>query len=922
MHKRIRFKSLLLDFFVVLLCLSVAAFFAYLFWQDLNTFTVRKDKDEIGIISFRHNVAQRKFDDRVVWERITTGTKLYFGDTVRTADLSEAILTLKDGSVIDLSENTMIKVGTNASGDLQIFIDGGDIQIDSTTAESSLEVKLDDGSLVNVEAGSALTAKSDALTGVRNVEVKSGNAQITTENGQTASLSHGESVNVEKGREIKKNPVTVIYPPVNLKLLKISRESLPVRFEWKTSSDEPVILELSSTRDFSQIISSQKYSDTSADLRFQTGQVWWRLYTSSTKDKAVLGKLSLETIPQIQGISPATETSFQYINELPRIFFRWNGNEYAQRYRFLLSSSPDMRSIVQDSEVSENYANFTLPEGNYWWQITPFYAESNLGYAGESPVYSFKVKKNLEIRRPELSSPADNAQLVYRDKIQASFIWKSDLKEASYQLSIAKDYDFNNVVFSQETEDTRLFREFSPAELKDGNYYWKIARKSSGKEDRQPVSEIRTFRVARYLPQDNKLLYPPENFSVEGGKVSGTAFMWKLSDEYEKSSAPSVLQISANPAFTQIQMEKDTGESVLDNFYLPAGNYWWRVGVRKSDGSLTGITESRKFTVLAELDPPLFISPEENQEITVYNYSPVLFKWNEVKDAVSYNLKIMDYDGKTVKSIEGIKEKIVQVTLDGGSYTCSVQALATSTRISPASERKFSVRSPSKIFAQSPGADLTIPALTALRSPTIFIWQPGKDRPSNYRFILSKFQRDGSLKPIESIDTKKNTLSLTRLKEGRYSWKIIASTSNGIPLDSNIQTFSVGRVPLLPAPLLQSPRNDFVMTGDYLKKNRSIDFIWQDVEGATSYTFSLYKKESSGRKKLIYTEKNTRANSVRIDNLSILDIGKFEWSVSAFSYAKDGYLEQKGITASSSFTINFASPTKVETVNPGKLYGN
>ncbi|WP_294430199.1 hypothetical protein [uncultured Treponema sp.] len=924
MRKKTRFKSLLLDFIVIVLCLSGAAFFAWLFWHDLNTFTLRSDKNEIGIISFKHNIAQRKFDDRVVWERIATGTKLYYGDTIRTSDLAEAILTLADGTVVDLGENTMVQVGTNANGKIQIWINAGDIQIDSSTARSALEVRLDDGSLVNMDAGSTLAARSDSANGVQNIEVKSGNAQILTESGQTARLSKGESVNVEKGREIKKNPVVMIYPPKELKLLNVSNSSLPVRFEWKTTSGEEVTIQTSASRNFTKVLSERKFSDSStAVLHFENGAVFWRAFTQSAKSQASEGKISVEKIEKTRLVSPAPFSSFKYRTSLPRISFRWAANEYAERYRLLVSSTPDMRSVVTDSEINGTFVSIDdLSEGTYWWQVTPFYSVNRLGYAGASEISSFKIEKNTQIKRPELYSPAENAQLVYKNNINANFIWKSELTDADFELMIARDSAFTNTVYSARTSDTRFNREFTPAELRDGTYYWKIVRHSLDADDMNPESEVRSFRVVRYVIQDNKLLYPPENFSVEGPKVTAMAFMWKLSDEYDKANTVSVIQISPSPAFTKIQIERSTNSSVLDNMSLPAGNYWWRVGVRDENGGLSALTQSRMFTVLSELSPPEIVSPAQNQEIMVYNYAPVTVAWKTVEDAESYSIKITKASGEIVKQKDGIKDNSAQFVLEDGSYVCSVQAVATETRISVPNERSFSVRAPSTILAQSPAYDTKIQGLSALRNSVVFSWISGKDKVSVYRFILSKAQRDGSLKVINTIETTKNTLSLNRLTEGTYFWKIAASTREGIPVDSKTMRFTVGPTPALSSPKLVAPAANFVMGGDYLKKHRAIEFTWKEVPGATAYTFVLYKREADGTRKTVYSERNTKASNVRIKDLSILDVGTFEWTVTPYSYAKDGYLEQRGKASSQIFRIDFASPDKVEGVKPGKMYGN
>lgn len=924
MRKRTKFKSLLRDFFVLVFCLSAAAFFAWLFWQDLNAFTVRGDKTEIGTISFKHNVAQRKFDDRVVWERIISGTKLYYGDTIRTADLAQAVLTLNDGTMIELGENTMIQVGANEAGKLQISISGGDIQIDSSTASSNVQIKLDDGSVVNVDAGTSLAAKSDSESGLHNVEVVSGSARITTEDGQSAEISDGESVNVEKGKEIQKNAVTVIYPPKELKILNTTGSYVPVRFEWKTTEPGAVTLQTSFTRDFKKIATSREFSSSSAaEMRLESGVIFWRLFIGDEKSSAVEGRLSIENLQAVSGISPAGESLFKYRSSLPKISFRWTGNDYAERYRLLISSTPDMRSVVTDSEFTGNFATIgSLEEGDYWWQVTPFYSLNGLGYAGGSEAYPFRIVRSREIRPPELSVPAGNARIVYKEKIPGNFIWKSELKDAEYEILIARDYDFTNLVYSANTKDTRYTKDFLPEELHDGIYYWKVLRKSSDADDKTPESEIRSFSIARYVPEDNRLLYPPDNFSVEAKKFPGTAFMWKLSDEYEKSSVPSVIQIATNSNFSAIQVERTTSSMVLDNISLTPGNYWWRVGVRDESGSVKDFTQSRMITVLSELEPPVIVFPEQNSEVLVYNYAPVTVSWNANPRAEYYSVRICTPDGELVRQMEEVRDTSAKFVLEEGNYTCFVQAASDSSRLSVASERNFSVRSPSAILAQSPGDGMRIAGLTALRNPVIFTWIPGKDKVSSYKFILSKLQKDGSFKVVDSVSTTKTNLSLNRLKSGTYSWKISASTADGIPVDSKTLRFIVDGTPDLQPPVLVSPAKNFVMNGEWLKKHRNIEFSWNEVAGATAYTFVLYKLDSSGKRKLIYTEKNTKAAFVRIKDLSILDVGTFEWTVTPYSYAKDGYLEQKGNPGSRVFKIEFASPTKVEAVKPGMMYGN
>ena len=931
MQKKTKSKSRRLDVLVVLLCLLTATFFLYLFWQDLNAFTTRNDKPKIGTISFKEKVAQRKYDDRVVWERVAQNTELYYGDTIRTADFAQATITFEDGTTLDLYENTMVQVYWTEDHGLQIDVDDGDIQVDASasTNENAVAVKLADGSQVAMDAGSSLAVKADASGGASNVEVKSGTAQITTETGATAALTFGESVNIEKGsNEIKKNPLTVIAPGKELKLLNVRGETMPVRVEWKTNDDGAVIVQTSRAKDFATIETSLTVSDaTSTELSAESGTFYWRVFTDATKDSPVTGRVSVENIARVQGISPAAATQFRYRTTLPRLGFRWNGNDYAEHYRLLIATTPDMQNAIIDRNVTDSFANVdTLEEGSYYWQVQPYYALNNIGYAAASDVYHFSIVRNDQIRPPELSAPAENAQIVWRNSIQTNFIWKSELKEATYDVIVARNAACTDVVYQTQTAETRLAHEFAPQELADGTYYWKIIRSAADEDDTQPESEVRAFTVVKYVPQDNKLLYPPEGFSTEQTKLAGTTFMWKLADDYADGSAQSVLQISTRADFTSLQLERTTDAVSFDNLLLPQGTYWWRVGAKTADGDVQGLTAPRMFTVFAALDAPEFTSPRMNQELLSYNKAPVTLTWNKVSGADYYTVRVMNSKDTVVAQNLSVTGDSAQFVLPEDTYTVRLQSVAESAgdaapRLSPIATVGFSVRAPLGVVQTAPADGARIAGLTALRRPTIFTWESQKDRASTYRFELRKQQDNGSTRVVESVSGTRTSASFDRLTAGTYIWKVYASTADGIPLDSAERHIIVEPVPLLGAPVLTAPKQNLTMDAAYLRAHRTIEFTWNPVEGATAYTFTLSKRNANGSVKVITTEKNIRNTSATIKDLSVLDVGDFVWTVTAASFARDGYEEQQGRTATGRFKISFSAPTKVDTVQPGKMYG-
>ena len=171
------------------------------------------------------------------------------------------------------------------------------------------------------------------------------------------------------------------------------------------------------------------------------------------------------------------------------------------------------------------------------------------------------------------------------------------------------------------------------------------------------------------------------------------------------------------------------------------------------------------------------------------------------------------------------------------------------------------------------------------------------------------------------MENPKTTVSLSRLTEGRYRWNVSASGEKGIALDSSSETFVIRPVPLLENAALSEPSNNLKMDAAYLKAHRNLSFKWKKVAGATDYDFAIYQVLANGTYKRVYAQSKVKQTEVRIKDLSIFDVGTFEWRVTAYSHAKDGYEEQHSNAASARFRIDFGLPAKVKTGDPGTMYG-
>ncbi len=924
MRKKTKFKSPVLDVFMVVLCLSIAGHFGYSFWKDLNSSSRRTDKEKIATITFKNRIAQRKYEDRVVWERIDKSTPLYNGDLIRTAELAEAVITFNDGSEVDIYENTMIQVYYSENEGIQIDVGNGNLQL-ASAEKSKVSLILDDGSKISAGGGTSLAAKAGGKSnGARTVEVKNGSAQITANTGKEETLEAGEAVSVKASGEISKKPVTVTSIPQELRVLNVEGDTVPVKIEWKKKDkSKPVVIQTSTKKDFSDIkeeITVNNVSDSVLDLK--DGVVYWRIYPEGQLEEASVGKISVESAEPVKLISPSENGNLSYRNRNPSVNFRWNGNDYAKNYLLTVSQTPDMNNPVIQMAVDNSSVELdSLGSGQWWWQVTPYYEINSLGYTGSSAVASFRIEKNEAINPPSLAVPLSDAEIFYKDTLDLSFIWNSEIK-ANYELIVSANEDFSDILYRKKTAALKASVKLNPPAEEHGTYYWKVIRYSSETDDLNPESIVRSFTVSKYQNVPTKLLYPPEEFSTEQSKLNSTQFVWKPSDEAKGKEA--VIQFSKTQDFSDVKVEEKVTGNTFENSKLTYGDWYWRVGTPDIDGS-TDFTQPHHIVVQKELTAPEVRNIEEKAEVVIAPASPVVLKWTPVSGADYYNVRIFDSDNKLVAENPEASGSSASFNLPDDNYTLRIQAVASQTEISalrtgPVETIDFSVRTPTPLVALTPANNQKIDGLGALRSPVNFTWKNGSDAPVNAELVLKKRQSDGTLKVVEKTKVTKSSLSLERLTTGSYTWQIVASSKDGIPLNTEPRSFTITPVIQLASPNLQNPSKAFVMDAKFLRKNRSISFEWKAVPEATEYSFILYRKERNGSLVPVYSEKNIKGTKVRFKKLSSLDVGEFEWYVTAYGFAKDGFEERRSEPAKANFTIKFEAPKKIQTEKTGRLY--
>jgi hypothetical protein len=168
----------LTDFFVILMCFSIAALGVYFFYTSLFQ-TLTSNFDPIGSVTIKYNSIQRRQGDRVLWDRLQNESQLYPGDLIRVAELSGVTLNFND-NYVELNENTLIRINIR-NGEPLIELSSGTLNLDTTNSNANISLVVS-GRTIEPAAGTILSTSAiidDEGNTTLTLQVTEGSAVIT-----------------------------------------------------------------------------------------------------------------------------------------------------------------------------------------------------------------------------------------------------------------------------------------------------------------------------------------------------------------------------------------------------------------------------------------------------------------------------------------------------------------------------------------------------------------------------------------------------------------------------------------------------------------------------------------------------------------------------------------------------------------------
>jgi len=177
----------------ILLGIAVLAALLYLHSRERNAGSGKA----IGKVFYKHEIAMRKFSDRMVWDEVESGSPLYANDAVMTGSLSDAELVLDSGLKLKLEANTLIELDLTQEG-LTLRLAGGGIKTAGMQNTQTL-VKTAGGQSINVTEGDASIRSEGKQVAV---EVKEGKVEVTAKDGKKEIVAKGEILSAGKKERV------------------------------------------------------------------------------------------------------------------------------------------------------------------------------------------------------------------------------------------------------------------------------------------------------------------------------------------------------------------------------------------------------------------------------------------------------------------------------------------------------------------------------------------------------------------------------------------------------------------------------------------------------------------------------------------------------------------------------------------------
>jgi hypothetical protein len=500
------------------------------------------------------------------------------------------------------------------------------------------------------------------------------------------------------------------------------------------------------------------------------------------------------------------------------------------------------------------------------------------------------TKKSFTISQP----PPSVRKVTSSDAVSIDYVVAGYSAGDSLVLEVSRSRDFKSIYSKRKIPGEKFVESFP-----SGVTYWRAV--SGGKVASLGKVSVLQVKPSRLVsPRPKAIIFTQKNSSL-------VSFSWIR----EETISQSVLEISKDPDFKSLSAEKGSlGSSIA--LELEPGDYYWRVKsvLGQDEAPIYSIAQNFSVTRDEPKNPPILLHPKSGDLFSesIASKAGVNFFWSQLKGYSDYELEISQNIKMTDPiqlTSQGKTTILYKSNYTQGEYYWRVRGITPSgSKGEYSSISRFGITALTKnIFNLE--ADMITRTTNMKNDVVVLKW---KKLPINgsYEVLLAK-DKDFT-QVVKRIVTNLNQAKVDELTKGKYYWKVSLLDDQGNPsLVSDHRDLEISD-----GIKLFRPRKGEVVN---MTSKDNLLFEWESVSNIDSYTIVIYNTSNNQKKKIL--QKSSSKNSFLLDEIELLDKGKFSWEI---YYEENG---QRKLDFNSDFLIELDPISeKLELLTPKVQYAD
>ena len=476
------------------------AFLFLLLYFNYQDFSSDGQQKQIGTLTVKKNLVQRKPEGKVVWKSVLQTYPVYERDTVRTGEASQAVLHLHGKFKIDMDENTLILLDfLDSDKKGRVRLGNGSARFRQADPEKgktfNLEI-VDKGQNINLSGAKELLLNKSSSGKKLEVAALKDKVKITSDSGIEETLTPDSLLVLSDKKASKQRLAVIPQKPEDGAYIAGAGQSIAVNFRWKTGAKaQKIQIDVSKRSDLSSPVLSKKVAKSSFAARLQPGLYYWRLTGSPSKEfpgkYSVIRKFRVISQAAVKTYKPLPNSIFTYRDIEPFVSFSWSSGSEGSTYLLEIAKDKKFKKLlVQKNTFSINYGS-TFPQGKYYWRVIN---KNDLAASQiSSQSKSFKIVRRKEMKLSLRLNLAPKQVLDRKSLEKKGFVlnWKDNPEVALTEVVVAEDPKLSETVIEEKVSGNffRMKAKFSKAV-----YYYKL-KSYNEQGELLSTSPVRSFKV-------------------------------------------------------------------------------------------------------------------------------------------------------------------------------------------------------------------------------------------------------------------------------------------------------------------------------------------------------------------------------------------------------------------------------------------